>query len=106
MKTVQQAEIRQANNHAIEVQGVLDFATVPTLIKTVEKVLKQAEAGTVFKLDLAEVSSSNSAGVAFLLELNRLCRLSEQSLKIRHMPQPMQTIARAHGVDEVLDALA
>ncbi|HHO58785.1 MAG TPA: STAS domain-containing protein [Thiotrichales bacterium] len=105
MKPMQPATISQRGNDGIEIQGRLDFASVPALIKQAERYLREAKPSSGFCVDLSGVDSSNSAGVAFLLELNRLCLQSQLTLNIRHMPQPMQTIARAHGVDEALNAL-
>ena len=57
------------------------------------------------EIDLAKVTQSNSAGIAFLLELNRLCYVANKRLRIKNMSEQMLVIARVHGVDEPLAML-
>ena len=104
-----QAEISLQNDECLLVTGPLDFVSVPVLLSNVKKLLKQslnhAHTQEYIEIDLAKVTHSNSAGIAFLLELNRLCHVANRRLRIKNMSEQMQIIARVHGVDEPLTAM-
>jgi len=104
-----QVEISLQNEQCLLVTGPLDFVSVPALLSNVKKLLKQSfshmQAQEYIEIDLAKVTQSNSAGIAFLLELNRLCHVANKCLRIKNMSEQMQVIARVHGVDESLIAI-
>jgi phospholipid transport system transporter-binding protein len=76
-------------------QGELTFKTVSYLLVQVNQQNKLPAV-----LDLTEVQHTDSAGVAFLLELLRLS--GDQQLVFRHVPAQMQSIAQVSGVADLL----
>lgn len=104
-----QAEISLHKNDCLLVTGSLDFTSVPVLLSNVKKLFKQSLTRTNtqdINIDLAKVTHSNSAGIAFLLELNRLCYGANRRLRIKNMSEQMQIMARVHGVDVPLTAMS
>ncbi|MCX4187954.1 STAS domain-containing protein [Methylophaga sp. OBS4] len=53
-------------------------------------------------IDLAEVSRSDSAGLALLIAWMRQAKQSEKTISFRHLPAQMLAIAKASGLDEFL----
>ncbi len=86
----------------ISLSGVLDFQTVPALAKRAKTLLDKKDATVV---DCSQVVSSNSAGLALLLEMSRIMRATEQSIRFQNVPQQIQTVARAYGLIEPEQAL-
>ena len=85
----------------IEVQGVLNFETVPVLMKQAEGLLQNlSEAKFSFK----GVDDSNSAGLALLLELKRFMNSKNKNIVFSDLPVQIRTIAHAYGMDAELDA--
>lgn len=76
-------------------QGELTFKTVSHLLTQVNQ---QNSLPAV--LDLTDVQHTDSAGVAFLLELLRLS--GDKPLAFHHLPAQMQSIAQVSGVADLL----
>lgn len=83
----------------INISGVLNFATVPVLMKQAEQLLKNQDKISV---DLAEVTDSNSAGLALLLEMLRVAQLQNKSINFKNLPEQISVVASAYGVDSEL----
>ena len=89
-----------ADNH-IKVQGMLNFETVPVLMKQAEQLFKKMDGAHI---SFAEVKDSNSAGIALLLEMARTMKLKNKSIDFAELPEQMFIVARAYGIDAELDA--
>ena len=77
----------------------------PLGIENVRGVLREARAacaGGVRVVDLAEVSTVDSAAVAFALELLREAQSAGRALSFANLPQAMQELARLYSVSEIL----
>ncbi len=105
MEATAQASIRLLDKQCFELQGRLDFSSVPALLTAAVNDLPLTNENTGFEVDLLKVEHSNSAGIAMLLELNRIGLGLNKSMRIKNMPEQMEVIARVHGVDELLNAL-
>jgi len=81
---------------SINVSGVLDFDTVPMLMKQAEQLFKSQNTVNV---DLINVSDSNSAGLALLLEMVRVTRLQNKTINFKNLPEQICVVANAYGVD-------
>lgn len=99
-----QAGINLVDNR-LELSGLLDFSSVPVLVNEAVKLLSHADSIVTCVIDLSAVDRSNSAGVAMLLELGRLGMNLNKTMRIWNMPEHMEIIARAHGVEEPLMAM-
>jgi phospholipid transport system transporter-binding protein len=84
---------------SINVSGVLNFETVPVLMKQAEKLFSKLDKVSV---DLAEVSESNSAGLALLLEMLRVIKMQKKSIDFKNLPEQIRIIAGAYGIDSEL----
>ncbi len=100
-----QASVTLVDNRCFQLQGKLDFTTVPLLVRTMMKDIRGATLEKQFELDLSQVIYGDSASIAMLLEVNRMGLLVKRKMQIRDMPQQMEIIARVHGVDELLDEM-
>ena len=86
---------------SINVSGVLNFETVPALMKQAEPLLKKQDEVNV---NLAEVTDSNSAGLALLLEMARTTKLQNKTINFKNLPEQICIVASAYGIDCDLDS--
>ncbi|HEY9052618.1 MAG TPA: STAS domain-containing protein [Gammaproteobacteria bacterium] len=76
--------------------GVLDFQSVVALRD--QDIWSSGEPD----IDLANVTHSNSAGIALLLEWLKLAQQKGVQIKYHNLPESLGVIARAYGVDQAL----
>lgn len=77
----------------------------PLGIETVRAVLQAASAACrdgVRVVDLAGVSSADSAGLALALELKREAEVAGRALTFTNVPQAMEELARLYSVSEMI----
>ena len=97
-----QADIIQQNQQEYLISGALNFSTVPALVQQSLGFFKaNADAGNSakIKVDLSQISSSNSAGLALMLEMVKDARLNNIELHFDNLPDTLLTIAKAYGVE-------
>lgn len=92
------AELSQVDNN-VRISGVLNFETVPVLMKKAEQLFGKLDKVSV---DLAEVSDSNSAGLAMLVEMQRIIKMQKKSIDFKNLPEQITIIATAYGIDTEL----
>jgi phospholipid transport system transporter-binding protein len=80
-------------------EGVLDHRSVPALAAESDDLFAGR---TALEIDLARVSSGNSAGLALLLEWLRRARRAECRLGFRNLPPSLRDIARVSGIEPLL----
>jgi len=83
----------------ISLQGVLDFETAPDLAARAAQLFTGHDQITV---DFGAVTRSNSAGLALLLEWQRLARRDGQSLHVRNLPESLLNVAKMCELDPLL----
>ena len=81
------------------VSGVIDFDSVPDMLR--ESVARFGEQGDIV-LDLSGVTRANSAGLALLIEWQRLARRPGRTLTIRNAPASLRNLARVSELESVL----
>ncbi|MDH5611091.1 MAG: STAS domain-containing protein [Gammaproteobacteria bacterium] len=81
---------------SVNISGVLNFETVPTLMKQAEQLFKNQDKISV---DLINVTDSNSAGLALLLEMVRTTKLQSKSINFKNLPEQICIVANAYGID-------
>lgn len=88
----------QRDQNSIELAGVLNHASVATVLS------QSADwfAGDALSIGLQGISHSNSAGLALLLEWQKIARQKQVSIQYHNVPEQLLTIARAYGVDQLL----
>lgn len=81
--------------------GVLDFDSVPEILQKVEPVVGKHSNVTI---DLAAVSSANSAALALLVELRKNASAIGHSLQFQAVPASIIKIAEVCEADSLLTA--
>ena len=89
------AELSIVENN-INVTGVLNFETVPVLMKQAELLFSQQDQ---VRIDLSGVTDSNSAGLALLLEMMRVMKLQNKKINFENLPEQICIVAAAYGID-------
>ncbi len=102
LKTGAQANITLFDKNCFQLRGQLNFSSVPALVKVAVKALHQMDENTGFEVDLSKVEHGDSAGIAMLLELNRVGLALNKTMRIKNISQQMKVIAQAYGVNELL----
>ena len=85
----------------LKVRGVLDFGSVPQMSRDIPRLIAGQLRLTV---DLSEVTQTNSAGLALLLELNRLALHHNCRMQFRHIPQSLIDIIHISELDDLLSS--
>jgi len=90
------ATISAGDSNQFKVKGTLNFETVPALVSDATSLLADADN---IKIDFSEVSESNSAGLAFIMELARQMSSQKKSIHFLSLPDQITVVARAYGVE-------
>ena len=64
--------------------------------------LLDASPSSTLHCDLSEVQACDSAGLALLIDMRRLCRRRGMHLVIDHIPEDVRALATLYGVELVL----
>ena len=83
-----------------KVSGVLDFDTVPAMMKNAQRLFSSVGSATV---DFSQVENCNSAGLAVVLEMARIMRQQNKSICFVSLPEQIKTFARAYSVEKELE---
>lgn len=81
------------------VAGVLDANTVTQVL---EESHSRFRGIAQISVDLANVTESDSSGLALLLEWLRLARKENRQIRFEHVPQQIVALARISEVDDLL----
>lgn len=54
------------------------------------------------EIDLQHVTQADSAGLALLVDWMRVAKKAKKSIAFKHLPEQMNAIAKASGLDELL----
>jgi phospholipid transport system transporter-binding protein len=88
-----------------EKEGVLHLGGELTFL-TAKDIVSQAkmmvEAMTVLNLDFSEVTRSDSAALAILVDWMRIAKKESKAIIFHNVPQQILAIANASGLDEFL----
>jgi len=91
--------VQQGQDGRLEIQGELSFASVPALW---QECREHCASGGAVDIDLRQVSRSDSAGLALLVEWLRDAQRSGANLRFFNIPAQMLEMARASGLDQIL----
>src|SRR3990167_9976128 len=81
------------------VSGDLNFSNIPVIY---EKGLREFNHHQQLLLDFSEVRSSNSAGLALIIEWLRYARKNNIKISFDNLPHQWLTIAKTSGIVEIL----
>ncbi len=93
------ARIVPVDDRVWNVTGSLDNYSIDGGFQDVDTIFQPGPAKV---LDLSGVERFDSAGLAFLLELQRRARRAGVSLSYRNIPMRMRAVASVYGLDEIL----
>ncbi len=103
---INQAEIIQQNQQKYLISGVVDFSTLPGLMKSASNLFKSFKNSAVantdasITMDMSKITVCNSAGLALILEMVRQADNDNIKLHFENWPVALLTIAKAYGVDD------
>lgn len=83
--------------------GALSFDTVPGLWREVRVWADDGDAGSEIGIDLSGVTRADSAGLALLIELQRLARTHGRTLKFQNIPAQLRQLIYANGLEAGLN---
>lgn len=82
----------------------LTFHSVVAIRESLFKNLK-ADRNEVFCLDLSDVSHCDSAGLALLIEVKKLCKQHNKIFKVVEVPSRTRSLAEFCGVNNILETI-
>lgn len=89
----------QFTTDAIMVSGDLDFDNVDSLyVKSIAKFPDY----TQLMFDFTNVTSSNSAALAFIIELIKTAKAQNKQIRFKSLSKDIVAIASASGLDELI----
>jgi anti-anti-sigma factor len=94
------------NGSRVELRGAVDLQTAPSLHAELVALINAADAGTVLRVDLSEVSLVDSNGLSVLLEAHKLAAGREVWLTLAALPRHVRRTLSITGLDEVLHIAA
>lgn len=82
----------------IAITGVLDFDTVPVILKNT---LTEFKKNIPLEFDLAGVTQCNSAAFALLFEWIKMAECLKKNIIIRHLPDRLHSIATVSRINQL-----
>jgi phospholipid transport system transporter-binding protein len=89
--------INQGSGH-INLEGDLTFTTISTELSNLLALLTLSKR---IIIDLTQISSVDSAGLALLIEWKKLARTHKTQLALKNIPEQLLMLARLSGFDLV-----
>jgi len=86
-------------NQQFHIAGVLSFNTVMPLLLESQRYVQQTDK-LVF--DFAEVTSSDSAGLALIVEWVRMAKQYHKPVAFHHLSNELQALANVSSLDQVM----
>lgn len=92
----------QDSPEVFRIVGELNMSSVPQLLADMASLFN--DNGQTRVIDLSDVSRSDSAGLALLLEWLRLARERDIQLSFRNLPEQMQAIIQVSGLQQLISS--
>jgi phospholipid transport system transporter-binding protein len=93
------AKLIKQTNGDIAVSGDLSFDTANSILVEARTLLEQSPE---LVMDLANVTRSDSAGLALLIEWTRFAKNKSKTIVFKNLPSQMLALASASGLDQLL----
>ena len=100
------ADITQQNQQKYLISGIVDFSTVPDLVKqssvffaAIKVSGDQSSKNSQVTIDLSQVEECNSAALALMLEVVKSAQQKKLEVHFENLPNTVLTIAKAYGVE-------
>lgn len=81
------------------ISGELNFANVMAVYK---KSLPQINKSTALEFDFSALKSSDSAGLALIIEWIKFAKANNKSIRFAHLSRDLLSIARAAGLGSLI----
>ncbi len=94
-----EGSIQAVGEHQFALSGSLSFASVRSLWLRGQMLFDEGE---TISLDLKEVTHTDSAGLALLVEWVCVLQRAKGRLQLHNVPQQLSVIARTSRMDELL----
>ena len=95
------AKLEALGHERYRVSGVLDAVTTPRLLEDSAAKFSNQSGADIY-VDLADVSESDSAGLALVIEWLRLARQRGQRMNFANLPKQLLALARISEVEELI----
>lgn len=89
----------KVEDNIIKLTGKLNFQSVPDIQKRLVKLLPTQ---SVWTIDLAGITFSDSSGVALLADCVRMAQKHNFNIGFKAMPEQMSAMAKVTGIDIIL----
>lgn len=93
-----EAKFEALGNGRFRVIGAMTFETAVSLLRQSEQPFDQPE----LTIDFADVSETDSAGLALVIEWLKRAQSHSRSLQLENLPAQLVALARISEVDELL----
>jgi len=90
------------DHQTCQVSGELDFSNVMSLYW---KSLPQLEAREKLVFDFSQVKTSDSAGLALIIEWIKFATAQNKSIQFNHISSDLMSIAKAAGLDHLIPCI-
>ena len=87
------------NDNIFFIQGDLDFFNVMSVY---EKSLPRVMASPLLQFDFSQLKSSDSSGLALIIEWIKLARQHNKKIHFLHLSKELMSIANAAGLDKLI----
>lgn len=87
------------NNQTLHVSGDLDFYNV---MPVYHKSLALLKGLSSFQFDFSNLHSSDSAGIALIVEWQKLAKTHQKKITLNQLPAGLQSIAKVSGLGELV----
>lgn len=92
------AHVRYVDNRFL-VSGQLNFSNVMLLLAESKKHIKNVD---VLIFDFSQVTASDSAGLALIIEWVKLAKMYRKQIKLQHISGELMSLARASSLDKLI----
>lgn len=92
--------LQQKEQDSFVIEGELGFATVLDILPESSRLFN---GGSTITVDLSGVHRADSAGLALLIEWLGMAKQVDRKLKYHNIPEQILAIAKASGLDRVLE---
>ena len=96
---ISHADIIQRTPQELRMTGALDFSSVPGLLASTSKLLRQLQTGNV-RIDLSGVHDVNSAAITLLFEIQNQAASRGIMVNFINTPNSLMAIARVYGIEK------
>ncbi len=98
-KSVADYKFQALGENRFELSGELNFTSVPELLEQAAGLMSDGQAATI---DLAKVSSANSAAMALLIEWKSVAAQNNTEVAFLNIPKQIERLAEVCKVESLL----